>query len=102
MRNRREAFRARERGTEFLRRELGLVVNLKNDVVVPCASGLHFLGHVIMGAYAVVDRRTTERALMRVSLENLASYKALRLAKWPRRELDFRVFDEIMEIFEDF
>jgi hypothetical protein len=93
--NRRQAREFRQKSVEFLSETLKLTINPKNDVIVPAQSGLHFLGHAITAEYAVVDRHTTKSALQKVSLNNVASYKSLKLVKWPKRQIDHLVLDEL-------
>lgn len=99
-RMRQEAFATRERATRFLFEQLGLRINPKNDVVVRTRDGLHFLGHVITGNYVVVDKNTTKRALARIQWRSAASYKAMKLAKYEKKRLDWLLLDEIERLEE--
>ena len=90
----------RAAAAKYLRDALGLSLNPKNDVIVPAGSGLHFLGHVIMPSYAVVDRHTSMAALQKVTVRNLASYQSLLLAKDIKKQLSWNSIDEITEIFD--
>ena len=97
-RTRHEAREFRTRAAEFLHQELNLRINPKNDVIIRADQGLHFLGYAITNRYAIVDTHTTKQALNKVNTRNLASYKSLNIVKWPKRQLDWRVLDEIDEI----
>jgi len=99
-RTRREAKKFREQATNFLREELKLTVNPKNDVIFRADQPLKFLGHVITDTYIVVDRATTTSVLAKLNLRNIASYKSLKLAKWPKRELDWLAADQIANIID--
>ncbi len=46
-RTRQQAELARRCARRYLAEKLHLMVNPKNDVIVPARAGLHFLGHVI-------------------------------------------------------
>jgi retron-type reverse transcriptase len=99
-RTRAVARQMRQKSVKFLTDELKLTINPKNDVIVPASSGLHFLGHAITDKYAVVDRHTTKSALQKTNIRNIASYKSLKLVKWPKRQLDWQLLDEITEIID--
>jgi hypothetical protein len=99
---RHEARKMRQNSVDFLKNELKLTINPKNDVIVPASAGLHFLGHAITDKYIVVDRHTTKSALQKANIGNIASYKSLKLVKWPKRQLDWQLLDEITEITSDF
>ena len=90
----------RKAAGDYLKGELGLSLNSKNDVIVPASSGLHFLGHAVTKDYAVTDRHTSRSALVKVNYRNLASYQALHLAKNVRTQLSWKVIDEINEIID--
>jgi retron-type reverse transcriptase len=93
--NRQAAIRARDLGTKFLNQNLKLKVNPKNDAIFPAAAGAHFCGHCITAKYIVVDRRTTKSALGKVNPRNIASYQALKLAKWPHNELAWKILAQL-------
>jgi retron-type reverse transcriptase len=97
---RRAAKQARAMAGRFLKSRLGLTINPKNDVVVPAQAGLHWLGHAVTARHLLTDRHTTLRALAKVNQRNIASYKALNLAKWPKKQLDWQVLDEITDEIE--
>ena len=61
---------------------------------------MHFLGHVITKEFVVTDRHTSRSALTKVSYHNLASYRALNLAKNVKKQLNWKVIDEISEIID--
>jgi len=95
---RRQAWQVRTAATSWLYGQLKLTINPKNDVVIKVSAGLHWLGHAVTAKYAVVDKTTTRRVLARVNTSNVASYKALKLAKWPKTELNWAVLDKIKDI----
>ncbi len=97
---RRSAHQMRADSEKYLASRLGLSLNPKNDVVVPVSGGLHFLGHVITKEFVVTDRHTSRSALTKVSYHNLASYRALNLAKNVKKQLNWKVIDEISEIID--
>ena len=97
---RHQAHEIRRNAIEYLHKKLKLTVNPKNDLVVRVDQGLHFLGHVITDKRVFVDRHTTRQALDRVNTRNLASYKSLKIIKWPKRQLSWLVLDEIDEILQ--
>ena len=84
----------------YLKGELGLSLNSKNDVIETVSSGLHFLGHAVTKEYIVTDRHTSRAALAKVNYRNLASYQALHLAKNVRTQLSWKVIDEIDMTFD--
>jgi hypothetical protein len=95
--NRRAARTAREKSINFLNSSLKLTINPKNDAIFAADQPLHFLGHVITFRYIATDRHTTKSALQKANLSNIASYKALKLVKWSKRQLDWQLLDEITE-----
>ena len=99
-RTRQQAELARRRARKYLAEKLHLMVNPKNDVIVPARAGLHFLGHVITYSYVVVDKHTTQLVLKKATGQSIASYKALLLARIPRQQLDWLLLDEIEGILE--
>jgi retron-type reverse transcriptase len=94
-RTERQARQLRTLASGFLRDELKLTINPRNDVIVPAAVGLKFLGHIVTLDGATVDSHTSRRALERVNYRNLSSYKALNLDKWQKRRLEQQVLDEV-------
>ncbi|MCL2451798.1 reverse transcriptase/maturase family protein [Candidatus Saccharibacteria bacterium] len=100
-RTRAEARAMRQTATKFLREELKLAVNPKNDVIIRADQPLHFLGHVITDKYAVVDKHTTRSVMEKVNIRNIASYKSLNLAKWPKRQIDYLLLDEIEKTIDN-
>jgi retron-type reverse transcriptase len=95
--NRATARVAHTKSRDFLNSSLKLTINPKNDAIFAANQPLHFLGHVITREYIIVDRHTTNRALQKANLSNIASYKALKLVKWSKRQLDWQFLDEITE-----
>ena len=90
----------REKATNFLRKELKLPINPRNNVVFRADQPLKFLGHVITDQYIVVDRATTKNILEKINLRNGASYKSLKLARWPKRQIDWLMLDGIEKIVD--
>ena len=91
--NSRQAHQAREKAGEFLKNDLDLKLNPKNDVVIPARSSLKFLGHTITGETLAVDEYTTRRVLKRIDHHNASSYRALYLLKEVRNGLDWILLD---------
>lgn len=91
---RRQAYLAYGAATDFLRQNLQLRVNPKNDVVVPASDGLRFLGHVITGDFLMVDQHTTKLALDRLTPRNASSYRALPLAPEVKSQLDWLLLEQ--------
>lgn len=98
-RTRHEARDLRSEATVFLKGALKLTISPKSDVIIRADQPLHWLGHVVTDKCAVVDKYTTRSVLRKVNLRNVASYKSLNLAKWPKRELDWRLLDEVFDIY---
>jgi hypothetical protein len=98
IRDRQQARVMRERAEQFLVSELQLHLHPQNNVIVPARSGLHFLGHVITGSYTLVDRHTTRLVLEKSSARSIASYKALHLATFPKKELDWQLLDDLEDL----
>lgn len=95
MKTRREARKFRETAIKFLNETLKLPVNPRNDAIFRADQPLHFLGHVITKNYVVTDKHTTKSVMKKVNLTNIASYKSLKLAKWPKREIDWIIAEEL-------
>ena len=95
--NRADAEALRRQSVQFLGETLGLHVNPKNDYIVPARRGLHFLGHAVTSSYIVVDKHTTRSVLRKSRSGNIASYKSLRLAIMPKKQLDWQLLDELEE-----
>jgi retron-type reverse transcriptase len=91
---RRQAYLAHGAATDFLRQQLELRVNPKNDVVVPARDGLKFLGHVITDTFLAVDKHTTRLILGRVAPRNISSYRALSLAPEVKNQLDWLLLEK--------
>jgi len=91
----RQARQARENAKDFLKNNLDLRLNPKNDVIVPAGSGLKFLGHTITGEALAVDEYTTRRVLKRIDHHNASSYRALYLAKDVKDGLDWILLNEL-------
>ena len=97
-RTRHQANKFREIAANFLKSELKLTVNPRNDAIFRANQQIRFLGHIITEKSVVVDSRTTQAVLAKVNLRNLASYKSLHLAKWPKRQLDFLAADIVDDL----
>ncbi len=96
--NSRKAYIAREVISNFLKTDLKVRINPKNDVVVKSCLGLNFLGHNITEDYIVVDRHTTKHALSRLDWYNASSYKSLSLADSERIRLDWILLEKTFDI----
>ncbi len=94
-RNHRDAHYFREQSVHFLRHALKMEINPRSDVLFRSCRGLHFLGHVITSSYIVVDRHTTRSVLGKSSSRSIASYKSLRLASMPKKQLNWQLLDEL-------
>ena len=99
-RTRQQAELARRCARRYLAEKLHLMVNPKNDVIVPARAGLHFLGHVITHSYVVVDKHTTQLVLKKATGQSIASYKSLLMARIPRQQLDWQLADGIDTIYQ--
>jgi hypothetical protein len=99
-RTRAETRQIRSRAVNFLSNRLKLTVNLLNDVIIRADQPLHFLGHAVTAGYAVVDKHTTRAVLSKITLKNVASYKSLKLAKWPKRQIDWLTLDKIEKMLD--
>jgi hypothetical protein len=97
-RTRAEARQMRTLSVNFLSNQLKLTINSRNDVIIRADQPLHFLGHVVTAGYAVVDKHTTRAVLGKITLKNVASYKSLKLAKWPKRQINWLVLDYIEKV----
>ncbi|MGH7195511.1 MAG: hypothetical protein ACREGA_01915 [Candidatus Saccharimonadales bacterium] len=86
----------------FLQTQLQLALNPKNDVIVRAAAGLKFLGHDVSAKNIVVDRHTTKKVLSKISPRSVASYRSLYLPPEARKELDWILFEEYVDISELF
>ncbi|HVV26182.1 MAG TPA: reverse transcriptase/maturase family protein [Candidatus Saccharimonadales bacterium] len=91
---RRQAYLAHGAATDFLRNDLKLRINPKNDVVVPARDGLKFLGHVVTDTFLAVDKHTTRLILERVAPRNVSSYRALPLVAEAKDQLDWLLLEK--------
>ncbi len=96
--NRQQVFRWRDSAIDYLQSELSLPINPKNDVIVAARDGLHFLGHVVTGNYAMVDKHTTASIVGKIDWHNAASYRALPLVKTTRQSLDWILVENYVDI----
>jgi RNA-directed DNA polymerase len=92
---RRQARQARENANKFLKNNLDLKLNPKNDIVIAAGDGLKFLGHTVTANTLEVDEYTTRRVLRRIDHHNASSYRALSLAKGARQSLDWILLQEL-------
>ncbi|HZL07609.1 MAG TPA: reverse transcriptase/maturase family protein [Candidatus Dormibacteraeota bacterium] len=92
---RRQTRQARETAAKFLKNNLGLKLNPKNDIVIAARSGLKFLGHMITGENLAVDDYTTRRVLKRIDRHNASSYRALPLLKEARDGIDWVLVEKL-------
>ncbi len=98
---RRRAYQFQCKATQFLYDNLSLSINHRNNIVVPAADGLKFLGHEISTDSYVVDKHTTRSVLKKVNASNAASYKALYLPPSARQQLDWILLDEVNKIIDN-
>lgn len=91
------AHRFHRNATQYLATVLGMNINPKNNIICQARRGLHFLGHVITQQYIVVDKHTTKATLQKSSSRSIASYKSLKLASVPKKQLDWQLLDELEE-----
>jgi RNA-splicing ligase RtcB len=75
-----------------------LRINPKNDVIVRAKHGLKFLGHQIKSDTLRVDKNTSKSILEKVNSQNTASYRAMYLSKDIKRNLEWKVMQEIFDI----
>jgi hypothetical protein len=71
--------------------ELGLNINQKQDRVVRCWQGLHFLGHIISCDELAVCSKTRNTTLEKSNLRNIASYASLKINDETKRILPWQV-----------
>ena len=69
--------KAREEVTLFLRENLFLKINDKNDIIVKAKWGLKFLGVKIFPKGRRLNKRNVQRIKSRISEKNLSSYAGL-------------------------
>ncbi|MDD4287404.1 MAG: reverse transcriptase domain-containing protein [Candidatus Peribacteraceae bacterium] len=68
---------ASKTATAFLLNNLSLPLHPRNNVLLPCKRGLHFLGYQIFPNGRRLPRRTWNKLLRRLGLKNVASYAGL-------------------------
>ena len=98
MRTRHEAREIQGKAIKILTYKLKLPVNPSNDIVLCSDQPLHFLGHVITDKYAVVDKHTTRQILTKTTINNISSYKSLKLVKFYKHQINYIILDEISQI----
>jgi len=96
--SRRSAHRLRDEAKNYLRSEMNLALNPKNDVIVTAQSGLRFLGHDVTAELSVVDRHTTKSILPKITSKNISSYRSLFLAEPVRKQLDWILLEKYVDI----
>lgn len=72
---------ASKTATTFLFDTLHLPLHPRNNVLLPCKRGLHFLGYQIFPSGRRLPRRTWNKLLRRLDLKNVASYAGLVLSE---------------------
>ena len=98
-RTRQQAELARRRARKYLAEKLDLMVNPKNDVIVPARAGLHFLGHVITHSYVVVDKHTTQLVLAKAQVEFSQAHAGASLRATDHRDfLVWYIMDLLREV----
>ncbi len=95
-----EAGGLRKSAGAFLAQNLKLRINPKNDVIVRAKHGLKFLGHQIKSDILRVDKNTSKSILEKASSQNIASYKTMHLSEDTKKNLEWRVMQEIFDIIE--
>jgi RNA-directed DNA polymerase len=92
------AYSNRDLAVSFLRDNLALTINSKNDVVVASRAGLKFLGHNITKGFTEVDKHTTRSVLSKLDWHNAASYKAMPLPETDKRSLDWILLEKYVDV----
>lgn len=95
---RHSAYSSRDLAVSFLRDNLRLTINSKNDVVVAIRAGLKFLGHNITKDIIEVDKHTTRNVLSKLDWHNAASYKALLLSEEDKKGLDWILLEKYVDV----
>lgn len=67
----------RERARLFLRDSLGLMINHKNDIILPVKRGIYFLGVEIYPTGRRLKSKIWQRILKKLKRENISSYYGL-------------------------
>jgi hypothetical protein len=91
-----QAILMQELATHWLDRQLKLRVHIKNNVVIPANTGLHFLGHKIY-AYAplaVIDPMAT-KIYTTISITNAASYKSMHVPARKSKKLPWLLLQSV-------
>lgn len=73
-RNRRKLSEMKVRIAEFLRKEMRLEINDKNQIIIHAKQGLKFLGTIINPISRRLNKRNRKRILRKLDLRNIASY----------------------------
>ena len=98
--NRHSAFASQKQGSAFLKAQLNLTLNPKNNLIVSANRPIHFLGHAITRNYIFTDKHTTRSVLGRVDPTNVASYKSLNLVKASKSTLDHLLLSQISDLLK--
>lgn len=76
--------------TAWLNAELSLAVHPKNDIVRKVTSGIHFLGHhIYANGHINVDSHMQRKIEQKLSVTNIATYKAMHITAKKRKKLDW-------------
>jgi hypothetical protein len=88
----------RKGATHFLAQELKLKINPKNDIIVQAKDGLKFLGHRVGNSSLWVDKHTSRLILTKANSQNISSYKSMYLTKNLKKELEWKVMQQVFDI----
>ena len=91
----------RETTTQFLKDDLDLIINQKNDIIVKAKWGLRFLGVRIFPAGRKLNKRNWKRVFNNMSRKNISSYHGLvkkHSSKKRIKYFDWRAGGEVTEI----
>jgi hypothetical protein len=69
----------------FLKNELGLTINPKNDIIVPVKRGIKFLGCWVYPSGICLVSRTRKKMADSLSLMNISSYSGLVIKQESRK-----------------
>lgn len=75
--NRTQLDEIREKAVLFLKNQLGLEINRKNDIIVPVRRGIYFLGVEIYPTGRRLKQKIWQRAQNRLNQRNISSYHGL-------------------------
>ncbi|MBI4215535.1 MAG: group II intron reverse transcriptase domain-containing protein [Parcubacteria group bacterium] len=80
-----EAEKIRQSAIAFLQNRLGLVVNRKNDIIIPASKGIYFLGVEIFPTGRRLKKRGWQNAQSKLMSNNAASYRGLIQQCYPKK-----------------